>query len=86
MNRKGYGGGNAELWFVILDYNACQWPIGFQLLRQPDVSRKLRYTKTLRFDHRVTRRQILENGNFSYRCKNLKSLKVQSCNVASQCC
>jgi hypothetical protein len=76
VNLKGFGGKNAELWFVILDYNACHWPISFQLLRQPDVSRQVRYTKTLRFDHRVTRRQNPENGNFSYRCQNLKSRKV----------
>jgi len=86
LNVKGFGGQNAELWFVILDYNARHCQIGFQLLRQPDVSRKVLYVKTLRFDHRVTRRQNSENGNFSYRCRNLKSRKVQSCNVASQCC
>jgi len=84
VNLKIFGGQNAELWFVILDYNARHWPIGFQLLRQPDVSRQVRDTKTLRFDHRLTRRQIPEKGNLIYRCKNLKSRKVQSYKVASQ--
>jgi hypothetical protein len=83
---KGFCGQNAELWFVILDYYARHWPIGFQLLRQPDVSRQVRDTNTLRFDQRVTWCQIPENGNLIYRCKNLKSRKVQSYKVASQYC
>jgi hypothetical protein len=44
VNLKGYGGHNAELWFVILDYKARHWPIGFHLLRQLDVSKQVRYT------------------------------------------
>jgi hypothetical protein len=86
VNLEGFSGQNAVLWFVVLDYNARHWPIGFQLLRQPDVSRQVRDTKTLRFDHRLTRRQIPENGNLIYRCKNLKFRNVQSFNVASQFC
>jgi hypothetical protein len=61
---------------------------GFPIINfcNPGVHYETHCIKTLRLDYKVTRRQIPDNGNLSYRCKNLKFRKVQSYKVASQCC